>query len=67
MDARVKGIRRLSVVYYNFIDPNVAFELMEAASIMGIPYASESNSKQYITENILNLFGRLEDLLGLTA
>lgn len=36
MDARVKGIRRLSVVYYNFIDPNVAFELMEAASIMGI-------------------------------
>lgn len=36
MDARIKGIRRLSVVYYNFIDPNVAYELMEAASIMGI-------------------------------
>lgn len=36
MDARVKGIRRLSVVYHNYVDPEIAFELMEAASIMEI-------------------------------
>lgn len=36
MDARVKGIRRLKVVYYNYVDPDVAYELFEAARIMGI-------------------------------
>lgn len=36
MDARVKGIRRLTVVYYNFVDPMVAYELFEAARIVGI-------------------------------
>ena len=36
MDARVKGIRRLTVVYYNYVDPSVAYELFEAAHIMGI-------------------------------
>ena len=36
MDARVKGIRRLTVVYYNFVDPKVVYELYEAAHIMGI-------------------------------
>ncbi len=36
MDAWIKGIRRLRVIYYNHIRPNVAAELMEAAEIMGI-------------------------------
>lgn len=36
MDAWIKGIRRLRVIYYNFIRPETAAELMEAASIMGI-------------------------------
>jgi hypothetical protein len=36
MDAWIKGIRRLRVVHYNFIEPRTAAELMEAASIMDI-------------------------------
>ncbi|MGM0453255.1 MAG: hypothetical protein ACQERN_08845 [Thermodesulfobacteriota bacterium] len=36
MDAWIKGIRRLRVIYYNFIRPETAEELMEAADIMGI-------------------------------
>ncbi len=36
MDAWIKGIRYLKVVYYNYIKPMSAAELLEAASIMGI-------------------------------
>jgi len=36
MDAWIKGIRRLRVVYYNFLEPRFAVELLEAARIMGI-------------------------------
>ena len=36
MDAWIKGIRRLKVIYYNYVEPNVAAELLEAADIMGI-------------------------------
>jgi hypothetical protein len=36
MDAWIKGIRRLRVIYYNFIRPETAEELMEAAAIMGV-------------------------------
>jgi len=36
MDAWIKGIRRLTVIYYNFINTEVAEELLESASIMGI-------------------------------
>jgi len=36
MDAWIKGIRRLRVIYYNFIRPETAAELMEAAATMGI-------------------------------
>jgi hypothetical protein len=36
MDAWIKGIRRLRVVYYNFVEPKVAAELLEAARIMGM-------------------------------
>lgn len=36
MDAWIKGIRRLTVVYYNYIRPEAAAELLEAAEIMEI-------------------------------
>jgi len=36
MDAWIKGIRRIRVIYYNFIRPETAAELMEAAATMGI-------------------------------
>ncbi|MFZ7126624.1 MAG: hypothetical protein ACOWWM_10780 [Desulfobacterales bacterium] len=36
MDAWIKGIRRLTVIYYNFVEARVIAELLEAAAIMGI-------------------------------
>ncbi|MGE4292875.1 MAG: hypothetical protein AB7E32_11780 [Desulfovibrio sp.] len=36
MDAWIKGIRRLTVVYYNYVDPRVAEELLHAAEVMEI-------------------------------
>ncbi|MFP4071709.1 MAG: hypothetical protein ACLFTB_06635 [Desulfovibrionales bacterium] len=36
MDAWIKGIRRLTVIYYNQVHPEVAQELMEAATIMDL-------------------------------
>ena len=36
MDAWLKGIRSLTVIYYNYVLPSAAHELLSAASIMGI-------------------------------
>lgn len=36
MDAWIKGIRTLTVIYYNHIRPAAATELLEAAEIMGV-------------------------------
>jgi hypothetical protein len=36
MDAWIKGIRRLRVIYYNHLEAKFAVELLEAAEIMGI-------------------------------
>ncbi len=36
MDAWIKGIRRLRVIYYNYVHPDVAQELTEAAEIMDV-------------------------------
>ncbi len=36
MDAWIKGIRRLRVIYYNYLEPKFAMELLEAARIIGI-------------------------------
>lgn len=36
MDAWIKGIRRLRVIYYNFMQPHSAAELLEAAGLMEI-------------------------------
>lgn len=36
MDAWIKGIRNLTVIYYNFVEPRAVQELIQAADIMGI-------------------------------
>ncbi|MCE5243361.1 MAG: hypothetical protein ABFD98_10675 [Syntrophobacteraceae bacterium] len=36
MDAWIKGIRKLTVVYYNYVRPQAVAELLEAAEIAGI-------------------------------
>ncbi len=36
MDAWIKGLRKIQVVYYNFVPPNAAAELLRAAGIMGV-------------------------------
>ncbi len=36
MDAWIKGLRKLDVVYYNFVELNVVSELLQAADIVGI-------------------------------
>lgn len=36
MDAWIKGIRHLTVIYYNYVPPKAAEELLEAAEIMGV-------------------------------
>ncbi len=36
MDAWIKGIRTLGVIYYNFVRPEAAAEALEAAAVMGI-------------------------------
>jgi hypothetical protein len=35
-DAWIKGIRRLTVIYYNYVPPETAEELLQAGKIMGI-------------------------------
>lgn len=36
MDAWIKGLRKLDVVYYNFVEPLAVTELLQAADIVGI-------------------------------
>lgn len=36
MDAWIKGIRKLTVIYYNYVEPEAAWELLEGAAILGI-------------------------------
>ena len=36
MDAWIKGVRSLTVIYYNFVEARAVDELLQAASIMGI-------------------------------
>ena len=36
MDAWIKGIRYITVVYYNYVEPAAARELLQAAKIMGV-------------------------------
>jgi len=51
MDAWIKGIRRLRVIHYNYIEPRFAAELLEAARILeidiriGIEFSSRYHNK----------------------
>ncbi|SHJ49621.1 hypothetical protein SAMN02745216_01758 [Desulfatibacillum alkenivorans DSM 16219] len=51
MDAWIKGIRRLRIIQYNYVEPRAAAELMEAGKIMGmdvrigIEYAAKFRDK----------------------
>ncbi len=36
MDAWIKGIQNLTVIYYNYVEPRIVQELLEAASIMEV-------------------------------
>jgi hypothetical protein len=51
MDAWIKGIRRLRVIHYNFIEPRFAAELFEAAKLLdidvriGIEYSARFRDK----------------------
>jgi hypothetical protein len=51
MDAWIKGVRRLRVIHYNFIEPRFAAELFEAAKILdidvriGIEYSARFRDK----------------------
>ena len=36
MDAWIKGLRKLDVLYYNYVEPTAVSELLQAADIMGI-------------------------------
>jgi hypothetical protein len=51
MDAWIKGIRRLRVIHYNYIEPRFAAELIEAAKILeidiriGIEFSSRFRNK----------------------
>ncbi len=45
MDAWIKGIRRLRVIYYHYIEPRFALELIEAAKSWRSICASASNSR----------------------
>ncbi len=36
MDAWIKGIRHLTIIYYNYIEPHIAREALHAADIMGV-------------------------------
>ncbi|MDL2290566.1 hypothetical protein LJC09_00475 [Desulfovibrio sp. OttesenSCG-928-F20] len=36
MDAWIKGLRKLDVLYYNYVEPMAVAELLQAADIMGI-------------------------------
>ncbi len=36
MDAWIKGIRHMTIIYYNYIEPHIAHEVLQAAEIMGV-------------------------------
>ncbi len=36
MDAWIKGIRHMTIIYYNYIEPHIAYEVLHAADIMGV-------------------------------
>jgi len=58
MDAWIKGIRALTVIYYNSVEPEAAMELLEAAQIMEFTSESGLNSPRVSAINTSGLSSR---------
>lgn len=55
MDAWIKGIRFLTVIYYNTVDPEAARELLMAARVMGITVRIGIEFKSTFRDKIVEL------------
>ena len=64
MDAWIKGIRFLGVIYYNEIRPEVAAELLEAADIMGIDVRIGIEAKARLRDSFVQLIWSPRGFLG---
>lgn len=64
MDAWIKGIRFLGVIYYNQVKPEVAAELLEAASIMGIDVRIGVEVKARLRDKYVQLIWSPRGFLG---
>ena len=64
MDAWIKGIRFLGVIYYNEVRPEVAAELLEAADIMGIDVRIGVEVKARLRDKYIQLIWSPRGFLG---
>jgi len=64
MDAWIKGIRFLGVIYYSDIKPDVAAELLEAAHIMGIDVRIGVEVKARLRDKYVQLIWSPRGFLG---
>ncbi len=64
MDAWIKGIRFLGVIYYNEVKPEVAAELLEAAEIMGIDVRIGVEVRARLREKYVQLIWSPRGFLG---
>ncbi len=64
MDAWIKGIRFLGVIYYNDITPEVAAELLEAAHVMGIDVRIGVEVKARLRDKYVQLIWSPRGFLG---
>lgn len=64
MDAWIKGIRLLGVIYYNDVKPRVAAELLEAANIMGIDVRIGVEVKARLRDKYVQLIWSPRGFLG---
>ncbi len=55
MDAWIKGIRFLTVIYYNTVDPEAARELLQAARVMGITVRIGIEFKATFRDKLIDL------------
>lgn len=64
MDAWIKGIRFLGVIYYNAVKSDVAAELLEAANIMGIDVRIGVEVKARLRDKYVQLIWSPRGFLG---
>ena len=64
MDAWIKGVRFLGVIYYNFIRPEVVSELLEAAEIMGVEVRVGIDFSARLKDKYANLVWAPRGFLG---